>query len=155
MEAQAVGPIQNPIEMGNTHEAAVATLKKIEGYAMQFQKIFPDSGVTIDNVGKAIAAFERTLVTGPAPYDYNEAYKRFATLEAEDLEEMKTDSPETYAQYEEAKLLAEKNPMSESALRGQELFFSKRVGCSNCHVGANLGGRAVSQSGDRDVCERA
>lgn len=28
--------------------------------------------------------------------------------------------------------------MSESALRGQDLFFSKRVGCSNCHVGANL-----------------
>jgi cytochrome c peroxidase len=28
--------------------------------------------------------------------------------------------------------------MSESAVRGKELFFSKRVGCSACHVGANL-----------------
>ena len=138
LEAQAIGPIQNPIEMGNTHEAMVMTLKNVEGYSLQFEKIFPDSGFTIENVGKAIAAFERTLVTGPTPYDYNESYKRFATLEPEDLEELKTDSPETYAQYEEAKLLAEANPMSDSALRGQDLFFSKRVGCSNCHVGANL-----------------
>lgn len=138
LEAQAIGPIQNPIEMGNTHDVMVKTLKDIEGYSMQFEKIFPGSGFTIDNVGKAIAAFERTLVTGPAPYDYSEAYKRFATLAPEDLEELKTDSPETYTQYEEAKLLAETNPMSESAIRGQELFFSKRVGCSNCHVGANL-----------------
>lgn len=138
LEAQAVGPIQNPIEMGNTHAAAVATLKKIDGYKMQFMKIFPDSGVTIDNVGSAIAAFERILVTGATSYDYNESYKRFAALSEEDLDDLKTDSPETYAEYEEVKLLAELNPMSESALRGQDLFFSKRVGCSNCHVGANL-----------------
>jgi len=138
LEAQAVGPIQNPIEMGNTHAAAVATLEKIDGYKMQFMKIFPDSGVTIDNVGSAIAAFERILVTGATSYDYNESYKRFAALSEEDLDDLKTDSPETYAEYEEVKLLAELNPMSESALRGQDLFFSKRVGCSNCHVGANL-----------------
>ena len=58
LEAQAVGPIQNPIEMGNTHDVMVSTLKKVDGYAMQFEKIFPGSGFTIDNVGKAIAAFE-------------------------------------------------------------------------------------------------
>lgn len=138
LEAQAVGPIQNPIEMGNTHAAAVATLEKIDGYKLQFMKIFPDSGVTIGNVGSAIAAFERILVTGATSYDYNESYKRFAALSEEDLDDLKTDSPETYAEYEEVKLLAELNPMSESALRGQDLFFSKRVGCSNCHVGANL-----------------
>ena len=138
LEAQAVGPIQNPIEMGNTHAAAVATLEKIDGYKLQFMKIFPDSGVTIDNVGSAIAAFERILVTGATSYDYNESYKRFAALSEEDLDDLKADSPETYAEYEEVKLLAELNPMSESALRGQDLFFSKRVGCSNCHVGANL-----------------
>lgn len=138
LEAQAVGPIQNPIEMANTHEAAVATLKKIDGYVMQFKKIFPDSGVTIDNVGKAIAAFERTLVTQPSPYDYNESYKRFATLEKEDLDDLKTDSPEIYAEYEHLQEAVAANPMSESALRGQELFFSKRVGCTACHVGANF-----------------
>ena len=75
LEEQAVGPIANPIEMGNTHENAVATLKKIPGYVKQFEKIFPGSGVTIDNVGKAIATFERAVVTGPAPYDYLEFRK--------------------------------------------------------------------------------
>lgn len=138
LEAQAVGPIQNPIEMGNTHEAAVATLKKIEGYKLQFDKIFPGEGVTIDNVGKALAAFERTLVTGPSQYDYYESYQRYAKLEAQDLADLKDDDPEVYAQYEELKKQVELNPMSDSAVRGFELFFSKRVGCSNCHVGANL-----------------
>lgn len=50
LEAQAVGPIANPIEMGNTHPQAVATVKGIEGYRMQFGKIFSD-GVTITNIG--------------------------------------------------------------------------------------------------------
>jgi cytochrome c peroxidase len=138
LEAQAVGPIQNPIEMGNTHELCVETLKAIPGYVMQFEKIFPDKKLTIDTVGMAIAAFERTLVTGPSPYDYHEAYKRFTSLEAEDLVDLKQDSPETYAQYEDLKSKVQFNPMSDSAVRGFELFFSKRVGCSACHVGANL-----------------
>lgn len=137
LEGQAVGPIANPIEMGNTHETCVETLKGIEGYVVQFDRIFED-GLTIDNVGKAIASFERAIVTGPTPYDYREAYKKFAALEPEDLEDMKEDDPDVYADYLAAKKGAEDNPMSESAVRGQELFFSKKVGCSNCHVGANL-----------------
>src|SRR6056297_2209234 len=42
LEEQAVGPVANAIEMGNTHEACVATLSQIEGYRMQFEKIFGD-----------------------------------------------------------------------------------------------------------------
>ena len=138
LEEQAVGPIANPIEMGNTHDAAVDTLKGIPGYRMQFEKIFPGEGVSIDAVGKAIAAFERTLVTGPSPFDYAEAFKRFATMDELDLEDLKLDAPEVYAEYEGLKQSMAEEPMSESATRGWELFFSKRVGCSNCHVGANL-----------------
>jgi cytochrome c peroxidase len=138
LEAQAIGPIQNPIEMGNTHEPCVQTLRAIPVYLLQFEKIFPDTGLTIENVGKAIASFERTLVTGPTQHDYYEAYKKFASLEKEDLEDLKNDSPETYAEYESLKKQVELDPMSESAIRGFDLFFSKRVGCSNCHVGANL-----------------
>jgi cytochrome c peroxidase len=105
---------------------------------LQFEKIFPDHGLTIDAVGMALASFERALVTGPSPYDYHEAYKRFTTLEAEDLAELKEDSPETYEQYEQLQLAVQINPMSANAVRGFDLFFSKRVGCSACHVGANL-----------------
>ncbi len=138
LEAQAIGPIQNPIEMGYTHEACVAAFTEIPGYAMQFEKVFPGEGLTIEGIGMALASFERSLVTGPSPYDYYEAYKRFAELEAEDLAELKDDSPETYEQYEQLQLAVQINPMSDSAVRGFDLFFSKRVGCSACHVGANL-----------------
>ena len=138
LEAQAVGPIANPIEMGNTHDECVKTLKAIPGYAMQFKKVFPEQGVTIDAVGLAIAAFERTLVTGPSPYDHREAYAKFAGLDAEDLADLKEDDPEFYDSYLAARQGAQNNPMSESAVRGQDLFFSKKVGCSNCHAGANF-----------------
>ena len=40
LEAQAIGPIANPIEMGNTHEACVECLKGVPGYKLQFDKIF-------------------------------------------------------------------------------------------------------------------
>ena len=138
LEEQAVGPIANPIEMGNTHENAVATLKNIPGYVMQFEKIFGADSLNIDNVGKAIATFERAVVTGPSPYDYSEVAKRFAGLEEEDLADIKEDDPEVYAEYMSAKEALRENPMSESALRGQKLFFSAEVNCSACHVGANL-----------------
>ena len=84
LEEQAVGPIANPIEMSNTHDACVACLGNVEGYRTQFEKIFPD-GVTIDNVAKAIASFERALVTGPAPWDYYEVYKTYSDSYKEDL----------------------------------------------------------------------
>ena len=75
LEAQAIGPMANPIEMGSTHEAVVKLIASNEGYRIQFEKIFgkkPD----ITLAGKAIAAFERTIVTGPSPYDLYEPVRR-------------------------------------------------------------------------------
>lgn len=139
LEDQAIGPIANPIEMGNTHDNAVKTLKDIPGYELQFKAVFGgDKPLNIENVGKAIAAFERVLVSGPSPYDYSEALAGFAKLSEEDLADLKEDSPETYARYEMVKKGAKAQPMSESALRGQKLFFSTEVNCAACHVGANL-----------------
>ena len=135
LEDQAIGPIENPIEMGNTHEACVATLEGIEGYQMQFDKVFPKDGLTIITVGKAIASFERVLVTGPSPYDFAVAFKPFANLDPDDLADIIEDDPESY---QTALKGVQNNPMSESATRGLALFFDKRVGCSNCHAGANL-----------------
>ena len=139
LEAQAVGPIANPIEMANTHEAAVATLKKIDGYRIQFAKIFGD--VTIDNVGKAIAAFERAIVTGPSPFDYYEplrAMQKAYRDDLEDLDALKEDDPDLYDQYIKVLEASKQHPISESAIRGREIFFSDRGRCTACHVGANL-----------------
>lgn len=68
LEGQAVGPIHNPIEMGETHENVVRKLNEIPGYREQFQTVF-GRDADIDGIAKAIAAFERTIISGPSPYD--------------------------------------------------------------------------------------
>lgn len=73
LEDQAKGPIQNPIEMGFTHDACVAKLKSIKGYGPLFKKAFGDEAIDIDRVAKAIATFERTVLTGNSPADKWEA----------------------------------------------------------------------------------
>lgn len=142
LEAQAVGPIANPIEMANTHEQAVKTLQGIEGYKLQFEKIFPDKSVNIDNVGKAIAAFERTVVSGKSPADSFEDYRVFLTNFKSDIEDLKAfqeDDPDSYNEYMKRKKAFEETKMSESATRGREIFFdSNRGNCTACHVGANF-----------------
>jgi cytochrome c peroxidase len=68
LEGQALGPIQNPIEMDLTLEELESKLNKIEGYRVQFQDVF-GGRVSAENVAAAIAAFERTVLSGNAPYD--------------------------------------------------------------------------------------
>lgn len=138
LEEQAVGPIANPIEMGNTHADCVKCLQGVPGYVSQFDKIFGQNSLNIDNVGRAIAAFERVLVTGPSPYDYSEAFVKYTKLDPSDLQDLLDADEEFKATYEAAKANAAAYPMSDSALRGQVLFFSERVNCAACHVGANL-----------------
>lgn len=135
LEDQAVGPVANPIEMGNTHTACVECIGGIEGYKKQFDRIFED-GVTIDNVGKAIASFERAIVTGPAPFDAYDAVAKFEKTFADDLEYL-DEEPELKAKYTALKQTAEATPMSESAQRGMVLF-AKKANCAVCHAGANF-----------------
>jgi cytochrome c peroxidase len=132
LEAQAVGPIANPIEMGFTHEGVVKRLGGMPVYQKQFEKVFGD--LTIDRVGQAIAAFERVLVTAPSPYDYGEQLRAFARLDPDDIAEDK----DLAAKFAAAKAAAEANPMSESAVRGRDIFFTEKGNCTACHVGANL-----------------
>jgi len=81
LEEQALGPIQNPIEMNLTLEAAVAKLNGIEGYKSQFKAVF-GTDVTADGIGKAIAAYERTVLSGDAPYDKFKAGDKTALSES-------------------------------------------------------------------------
>lgn len=68
LEAQAVGPIANPIEMGHTHEAVVAALQQTS-YTKYFQQAFGSPEITIQKVAKAIADYERTRVSGNSVAD--------------------------------------------------------------------------------------
>lgn len=140
LEEQAKGPIANPIEMANTHEAAIKSLKGVEGYKLQFDKIFPGKGITIDTVAQAIASFERAIVTGTSPADYYEPLLNFEKTfkdELKDLAEFKKEDPESYEQYWKLKRASNNHPISKSAIRGRELFFGK-ANCTACHAGANF-----------------
>ena len=69
LEEQAKGPMANPIEMGSTHAAIVERLQGIPGYRALFLKAFGSETIDIDRAAKAIATFERTVLSGNSPYD--------------------------------------------------------------------------------------
>ena len=68
LEQQALGPISNPVEMDLPREKVIPTLSAIPGYRDEFPTAYAD-GLTVDNVGHAIASFERTLVSRNSPFD--------------------------------------------------------------------------------------
>jgi cytochrome c peroxidase len=68
LEEQAGGPVANPIEMAGDWNKIVEALGKDESYVALFQAAFPDSGISEGNVRKAIAEYEKSLVT-PSRFD--------------------------------------------------------------------------------------
>lgn len=70
LEEQAKGPLINPIEMGMPSWAAVEErVRKEPAYRQLFTAGFGDEVISIDRIAKAIAAYERTLITPDTPYD--------------------------------------------------------------------------------------
>jgi cytochrome c peroxidase len=69
LEAQIVIPITNPDEMGMTTDGVVQKLRAIKGYEPLFAAAFGDSAINFDRVSKALACFERTIVSGNSAYD--------------------------------------------------------------------------------------
>lgn len=82
LEEQALAPIQNPSEMAMPSLAELeARLNRIEGYRSQFRSAF-GTDATAETIGKALAAFQRTLLSGNAPYDRYKAGEADALSEA-------------------------------------------------------------------------
>ncbi|MEQ1529099.1 MAG: cytochrome c peroxidase [Methylococcales bacterium] len=104
LEAQALGPMTNPIEHGlANHQAIVEIVQKDAGYVAQFHQVFavPGKDISINHVVKAIAGYERTLIAG------NSAFDRYL-------------------------FGRDHTAMSDSAVRGLDVF--KRKGnCVTCH----------------------
>lgn len=75
LEEQAEGPIANPNEMAlakdprEAHKVCVQKLRRIPGYRALFKQVFGTEEFTIDQIAMAIASFERTILSGDAPYD--------------------------------------------------------------------------------------
>ncbi len=84
LEEQAKGPITNEHEMGEKPDVLVKELQAIPEYVTAFQKVFggtPEEAVTFDNVAKAVAAFERTLLS------FNSKFDRYAAGDPNALNE--------------------------------------------------------------------
>jgi len=115
LEEQALVPMfgEVPVELGlaGLEDELLQRLRDEPIYQDLFPSAFPDDAdpFTLDNVVKAIATFERTLISANAPYD-------------------------------QFWLGGDPSALSESALRGQELFFSERLECFHCHGGFNFAG---------------
>ena len=70
LEDQSVGPFTNPIEHGfANYDVMMAKMMKIAGYRKLFKQVFGEETITVDNVGKAIASFQRTVLSGNSPAD--------------------------------------------------------------------------------------
>jgi cytochrome c peroxidase len=104
LEAQAKGPLVNPVEHGLTHLGQVVDIVNQDAaYREQFQQVFnvqPDD-ITIEHIAKAIASFERTLVEGDSPFDRYYFDK-------------------------------DQSALSESAARGSRIF-RRKGNCMTCH----------------------
>lgn len=71
LEDQAKGPLLAPPEMGMpSHDFVIDRIRSVPTYVSEFTSVFgQENNLNIDNAAKAIAAFERTLITPDAPYD--------------------------------------------------------------------------------------
>lgn len=70
LEDQSIGPFVNPVEHGfANHDELVAKVKTIKGYKKMFKESFGTDIISKELVGKAIATFQRTLMSGNSPFD--------------------------------------------------------------------------------------
>jgi len=70
LETQARRPIEHPRELAGSWPAIVASLERDTGIAALFARAFPESPlVSMDTITRALAAFERSLVSPPTRFD--------------------------------------------------------------------------------------
>jgi cytochrome c peroxidase len=156
LEDQSQGPVMNPVEMfdGEDHawDRAVMRVREEEKYVRQFRTVF-GTDPTRDAIAKAIASYERTVLSGNSIHDRAELAMR-ARVEDEGTGkfEFKAKDYETVlsAAFESRDVPAlealnldvdkdrEKIPATAQGLaNGRTLFFGK-ARCNSCHVGDNF-----------------
>ena len=91
LEEQCKGPIANPAEMtaigdaDKAHEECHMRVKSIKGYRVLFKEVFGNDECSMNDISKAIATFERTVLSGNSPYDRYMAGDKTA-MNAEQIE---------------------------------------------------------------------
>ncbi len=130
LEDQLRSPLESVHELNTTAAECVERIGSVEGYRLQFEAIFGQ--VDFESLCQAVAAFQRTLVTGPAAWDYDVELRRLESLEPQSLD------AENQAWLNQIRSATHDKPLSAAARRGATLFFSDRSGCSRCHSGPNF-----------------
>ena len=69
LEEQALGPLLSDLEMASTETQIVSYLNGDESYRSLFEAAFPNDGITLGNVSKALAQYQRSLVSYSSRYD--------------------------------------------------------------------------------------
>lgn len=69
LEDQAAGPMINPVEMNQAHDVSVSKLRRDPVYHSMFRAAFGTEDVTLSRIEKALASFERTLLSGDSAFD--------------------------------------------------------------------------------------
>jgi len=69
LEAQAISPITSPDEMHNTAENLIRTLKSIPGYVRAFEEAYWGLDINEDRIRRALASFQRTIISNSSPFD--------------------------------------------------------------------------------------
>lgn len=69
LEAQALGPITSPLEMNAKLDEVIKRLQVVTAYQQSFAQLFPKKGITAETLGRALASFERTLISNTSAFD--------------------------------------------------------------------------------------
>jgi cytochrome c peroxidase len=120
LEDQALVPMfgDHPVELGlRDGDGFLPILRTDARYRALFDRAFPadDDRITIGNVTKALASFERSIISARSPYD----------------------------RYHYG---GDDSAASDSAKRGEILFFNQRLSCFRCHGGFNFSDATFSES---------
>jgi cytochrome c peroxidase len=119
LEKQALVPMygDHPVELGlREGDGFLGMLRSDAKYRVLFERAFPNNAdyYTVTNVVRALASFERSIVSARSPYDRYH-YDR------------------------------DDSAVSESAKRGETLFFNQHLGCFRCHAGFNFSDASTSE----------
>jgi cytochrome c peroxidase len=78
LEEQAMGPMEASVEMNMDTQRLFKWLNEFEGYRVLFEQAYPGKAIDADTVSKAIANFERTVISNNSPFDQWVAGKKDA-----------------------------------------------------------------------------
>ncbi len=125
LEDQAIHPIENPVELGDSWENVEEKLRRHPTYPKMFRNAFPiqkKEEITRTLAAKALAQFERTLISANSKYDQAVSFDN-PTVELSDLE------------------------FDGYLLFFQELLAANHPGCHHCHAPPNFGGQDFFNNG--------